>query len=339
MNYYKEKRLVGKAPMKRILTCLIVSLTLLIAGCGLGLTLLIPGCEEWINEFNTIQLDSVPKLVRRDESTWGEMIFVFYEVDSETNLETPYTGKAIANHPNEQKRWESNFKDGREEGLQVYWYANGQKRSETYYMGGEPCRSSDASVVPDRDWFENGQIKRESFWKNGVEHGVSSVWDENGQKRLEQTIKDGKLDGLRTEWYENGQLEHESNWESGNEIEGTYYHENGQKDFSYIEGTDGRNRQSSEYDESGQIKSVVETLDDGIFLTTTYYENGQPKLESNTKWNVKKEKEEKDGLTTSWHENGQKASERWYKDGTEVTGKSKFWDESGQLKPKPASEK
>ena len=45
-------------------------------------------------------------------------------------------------------------------------------------------------------------------WRNNLQgwekNGLSTTWYQNGQKKFETTFKDEKWDGLFTNWYENG---------------------------------------------------------------------------------------------------------------------------------------
>ena len=45
-------------------------------------------------------------------------------------------------YPNEQKQRETNYKDGKEEGLHVSWHKNGQKLVEVNYKDGEEVEGS-----------------------------------------------------------------------------------------------------------------------------------------------------------------------------------------------------
>ena len=42
-------------------------------------------------------------------------------------------------------------------------------------------------------WYENGQYKYKSNYKNGKQDGIRIVWYENGQKYIESNIKNGEL--------------------------------------------------------------------------------------------------------------------------------------------------
>ena len=52
-------------------------------------------------------------------------------------------------------------------------------------------------------YYENGQKRSEETYKNGKLDGLWTDWYENGQKWQEGTFKDGKQIG-RTNWYEDG---------------------------------------------------------------------------------------------------------------------------------------
>ena len=101
------------------------------------------------------------------------------------NEENPFTGRAESFYENGQEELESNYKDGKSDGI---WTA----------------------------WYENGHKKGEAKFKDGKADGLRTFWYENGQKDSEVNLKDGKQDGLETHWYENGQyLKEQRNWKDG----------------------------------------------------------------------------------------------------------------------------
>ncbi|MDA7681354.1 SHD1 domain-containing protein [Verrucomicrobiales bacterium] len=128
--------------------------------------------------------------------------------------ETPYTGKSYALHPNGQKYFEANYKDGKKEGLSVSWDENGKKSSESNSKDG---KKEGLEVF----WYQNGQKRSEVNFKDGKLDGLSVLWFENGQKWSELNRKDGKLDGLKTSWHKNGQKRLEVNYKDGKEVEGS----------------------------------------------------------------------------------------------------------------------
>ena len=106
---------------------------------------------------------------------------LYYQV----NVSNPFTGTAQAFHENGQKRSESNYVDGKENGLTTSWYERGQKEFEINYVDGK-----ENGLVT--TWYENGQKKSESNYVNDKKHGLWTHWSENGQKELEINYVDGK---------------------------------------------------------------------------------------------------------------------------------------------------
>ena len=79
----------------------------------------------------------------------------------------PFTGVNVQyyDHKNEKKMSELSCKNGKEHGLETWWY-------------------------------ENGKIKSEERYKDGQETGLHTRWHRNGQKQGEGHYKDGKQNGL-----------------------------------------------------------------------------------------------------------------------------------------------
>ena len=117
---------------------------------------------------------------------------------------SPYTGKRYGLHLNGQKSMEGNYKDGKEDGLWVWWYENGQKEAEIN-------------------------------WKNGKQDGLHLNWYENGQKAAEGNNKDGKLDGPSVMWHKNGQKKSEANFKNGKLISDKYWNRKGDPVDSFEE--------------------------------------------------------------------------------------------------------
>ena len=65
-----------------------------------------------------------------------------------------------------------NFKDGKKDGLWIYWYENGQKASRKTYINNK----KDGKWT---QWYENGQMKSEGTYKDGKEIS-SKEWNEDG---------------------------------------------------------------------------------------------------------------------------------------------------------------
>ena len=116
---------------------------------------------------------------------------------------------------------ETNYKDGKTDGLTTVWFENGQLEGKVNYKDGKTDGLS-------KFWFENGQLKGEINFKDGKEDGLKKRWDINGHLEDESNYKDGELDGLSKTWHLNGQLQSEVNWKDGALIYIKGWNENGQ---------------------------------------------------------------------------------------------------------------
>ncbi len=107
-----------------------------------------------------------PKLEFRESDSLIDLAYL-------EGADTPYTGTQIIKRKNGRKN-ETNFKNGKRDGLSVYWNENGQKL-----------------------WENN--------FKNGKRDGLSVSWHENGQKKREANYKDGKMVSKKL-WNRKGEL-------------------------------------------------------------------------------------------------------------------------------------
>ena len=91
--------------------------------------------------------------------------------DSDGN---PFTGVCVDyyDYEDEQKEYETRYKDGKENGLCAWWYENGQKGYEIRYKDG---KLNGLYTY----WYENGQIECEGFFKDGEADDTSTELDEN----------------------------------------------------------------------------------------------------------------------------------------------------------------
>ena len=135
----------------------------------IAITILAVGCSG--KDESTTETKPKTEDVNNDElERRGEFPNFIYFIKGS---DTPYTGKSFELYDNGQKQWEANWKDGKEDGLEVMWYENGQKTTEKNYKDGK----EDGLEVW---WYENGQKKRESNWKDGKIVSQKD-WDEEGK--------------------------------------------------------------------------------------------------------------------------------------------------------------
>lgn len=85
------------------------------------------------------------------------------------------------------------------EGKLIFWYENGQKKSETRYIDGK----LEGGFT---EWYENGRKAKELYYRNGEMDGPVTTWYENGQKELECSMKEDNPVGICRVWDEQGNL-------------------------------------------------------------------------------------------------------------------------------------
>jgi antitoxin component YwqK of YwqJK toxin-antitoxin module len=105
------------------------------------------------------------------------------------------------------------FGCGIQDGPYREYYANGQLKDEEFYRGGKREGLS-------RWYYEGGKLKGEATFKNGEQEGWLKDYYENGQLKFEAIYKNGKPDGPFKFYDEKGQLKNEGVFRNG-EVERT----------------------------------------------------------------------------------------------------------------------
>lgn len=104
----------------------------------------------------------------------------------EVNSLTPFTGKYITYFNNGQKKSESNFTSGKENGLVTWWYKNGLKELEENYKFGK-------KIGLRTEWHENGRKQSEQNFKHDKRDGLTITWDTDGNITGMETYKNDVL--------------------------------------------------------------------------------------------------------------------------------------------------
>ena len=92
----------------------------------------------------------------------------------------------------EQLKHQCNYKDGKEDGLQEAWYANGQLQYRVNYKDGEADGLQEA-------WYSNPSPKGGQLW-------------------YRRNFKDGMLDGLWEGWHEDGRPKYQRVYDMGTPV-------------------------------------------------------------------------------------------------------------------------
>lgn len=122
-------------------------------------------------------------------------------------------------------KWQTHYKNGKEEGLRTLWNESGVKQQEVHYKNG---KQEGLETI----WFETGEKMYEGTYKNGKEEGLGTGWYKTGEKRSEINYKNGKTEGLLTTWYKTGEKLSEELWKDGErQREGVtvYWYKSGKK--------------------------------------------------------------------------------------------------------------
>ena len=135
---------------------------------------------------------------------------IIYLKDSDA----PYTGKMFRLYKNGQKKYEGQFRNGRQDGLYMEWHENGNKKRVSNFKEGK----LDGLQTY---WYENGKKEAESQFKNSKQNGEVKRWYENGKMWCKLNWKNGKMDGLSVMWHKNGQQSSEAIFKDDEIIEGS----------------------------------------------------------------------------------------------------------------------
>jgi antitoxin component YwqK of YwqJK toxin-antitoxin module len=96
-------------------------------------------------------------------------------------------------------REECMLRYGKLEGKGKQWWENGQLRIQEYYKDGK-------LEGEHKEWWKNGQICQQEYYKEGKREGEAKDWYSNGQISIQCYYKEGLLEGEYKEWNKNGQL-------------------------------------------------------------------------------------------------------------------------------------
>lgn len=192
--------------------------------------------------------------------------------------------------------YESDIRSRKLTGVQEAYYDNGQISRRKFYKDG----LAEGEGV---SWYRDGQLAGRCSYKHGKLEGVGVSWHPNGQFEERATYKAGKREGLSEEWYDNGQLKERATYKAG-KPDGVleYWHENGQL---------------------RQRTNLRAGVRDG--LSETWYPTGRQQ----TRWSYKDDK--LDGLCELWDGGGNLLSQTHYKNNKKNGLHLDYDPESGEM--------
>ena len=285
-------------------------------------TILIIFCFFILSGCSEVQIDDL-----------DEVENIFYE----KNNQNPFNGIAVSYYPNENLESETSFINGKKEGIYKEYFPTGSLKAKITY-------SNNNKNGPSEMYDQFGNLTIRANYKDGREHGEYEIYD-NGVILQKGTIFDGKYDGLITN-YLDGKKTNEITYKLGKK-HGKYtrYSKEGIVKYSLNYEQDKSHGPFSTY-KPKMIRVKNDDPDSWLDYKIEYvaylYESGNIKNEEfdgpltrydkngNVLEVINYKKGKKDGLHTGWYENGQKSSERNYKDGVILW--SKQWNKDGSVK-------
>ena len=123
------------------------------------------------------------------ENGFGKKIYPYGIIDEgiwENGILITNTNNVVKEyHENGQLRSETNYKDGKEEGLCNIYHENGQLMFEIYYENGK-------KEGLDRWYYRNGQLRSDGNCKDDEREGLWKWYNVDGKLRTETNYKDGE---------------------------------------------------------------------------------------------------------------------------------------------------
>jgi len=192
--------------------------------------------------------------------------------------------------------------------LERAFYDNKKEIARIYYDEAGN-RVKIVGSIPDnitvKSFYENGNIERETIYKNNVYNGIIKFYYDNGNLQSTCIYVDGVQNGETKSYFENGQINIIGLFiNDKQEGVSTLFYENGKKHF-----------------EANYKNGLLDGLLKG------YDENGILQLEINYKSN------ELDGEYKEYYSNGKIKVYSLFENGSEKIEKSKYYDEMGKLLP------
>jgi antitoxin component YwqK of YwqJK toxin-antitoxin module len=149
----------------------------------------------------TIQYRNPDKVIERPKLSKRELLVYVAPPKN-------YTGEWVCWYVNGQKGHETQYKDGKYNGVLTHFHDNGHKMYEQHYVN----HITDGA---DTGWYPDGRLSYTARYKNGKQDGKWIHYYHDGKKKHEANYKDGVQNGLYAGWYENGQMRFEMNYKNG----------------------------------------------------------------------------------------------------------------------------
>lgn len=183
------------------------------------------------------------------------------------------------------------------------------------------CNSTDEVK---KDYYENGTLKSELRYENGMLNGRCIWYLANGKPQIEVTYRNDTMNGLLRRWHENGNLMEETWYKNG--VQDSVYREYSLKGILIAEGTyvDGElNGEFHRWYENGQIFQegwFADGMMDGSWMV--FYADG--------KLAAKADFDKGTGIQTSYEQSGYRCLVTHFVD-NEKHGREVYYNPDGRI--------
>ena len=220
------------------------------------------------------------------------------------------TGEFSAWYENGQMQSKVNYLNGNMDGTYSEWFDNGQMRQQGSYVDNEfylTTRWNNEGGILIKDgngkWVGKNAEGLKLWAKEYQDGRLISDWEykyeyfDNGQIKKESSFQGGQEDGESTIFFENGKTREEGTWKEGEYLIANRWNKNGSQIITDGQGSIvGKNKE-------GLVVWQKEYIDGRLEFdqqnTHKYYDNGQLKSEIGYSEN------KKHGRYSMWYENGQ----------------------------------
>ena len=173
-------------------------------------------------------------------------------------------------------------------------------------------------------YYQNGNIKEKHTYKNGNEEGEGIFYYENGKLEEKYFMKNGKLDGEAINYFEDGKIKNKAIFKDGVTLEEEIYKDNEIRKNTF---KNGEIVQQDIYSKNKILKAKKFLLENGKMKIISYYENGNKEEE------VFVINELFDGEALVYYPSGKLKEKDFFKNGKR-DGEAIIYYENGNVKQK-----
>ena len=208
-------------------------------------------------------------------------------------------------------------KDGLLDGESRQYYEEGDIKSISPFKN----NVADGTFI---SYYQNGNIKEKHTYKNGNEEGEGIFYYENGKLEEKYFMKNGKLDGEAVNYFEDGKIKNKAIFKDGVTLEEEIYKDNEIRKNTF---KNGEVIQQDIYSKNKILKAKKFLLENGKMKIISYYENGNKEEE------VFVINELFDGEALVYYPSGKLKEKDFFKNGKR-DGEAIIYYENGNVKQK-----